>query len=200
MELTNKGLATLCQIARVSLLPGYDEVLTIDKNVADDGMKELQDKKIIEDGKLTQHGLAVATSIYGYSNAKKYIKLGTANFALLQDNEYVMIIKGENYNIEVLNQDQIVAVILSKFTTWNTVTEKEYKKKLLNKNEFKEMVESKEDFEAMYYYVIDLKNRTEKKAIMFISDGYFQHYDQVKEHLDKYPAERVQEAIEGIFV
>ncbi|MEF9920497.1 MAG: hypothetical protein RR945_05725 [Erysipelotrichaceae bacterium] len=202
MKFTIYELAWLCQIIKVKKLVGFDAFPMLEKEETDVASNGLINKQIIKDGKLTEMGLSVVETINLYVNARRFMKLGEHSvFANYQSSEYILITKTDTlYSINMVTQDMIVSIILSKFKTLSTIKDDEYKKRFVSKHKFAEIMEKYDDAESIFYYMVDLDSKEEKKAVMFVAEGYFQHYDAIVGELEKYPRNQVQQGIESIFV
>lgn len=201
MRINEREVNFLCKASEFHSLIGFDRLPMLSKNDVEKAMDSLKKKKIIQDHKLSSQGLALVKILHLYNQAKKFIKIGNANFANYQDQEYVMIKKEqEDFIIEAVNQDQIVVSILGKLSAeWKDVEEGSVKKKLMSKNMFIEYMKKHEDQKAIYYYHIDLERETERSAVLFVENHRLQHYDALKEELILYPKEEIQKGIEKIF-
>lgn len=200
MNLTSNEMNFMCNIIDVKKLPGYELFPILSIEETKEVIKSLKDKKILEDSKLSKKGLQILEIMSLYNNSKKYLKLGKSGvFANYQDREYVLISEDEEFNIEMVNEDQISAIILSKLKGWKTVKDGNQQKKIVLIESFKKMMEDNKEVEAIYYYKTDIAENKEYKAVIFINDGYFQHYETLSEELNMYPRELVQQGIEIIF-
>ena len=200
MKYSVPEMTIICQVIGSQRLAGFDVFPVLSKEESELALKKLTEKDIIKDERLTEHGLAVTQSIYLYIHARKFIKIGNGIFANYQDDEYVIIsLNDGEYNVELINQDQIVVSILGQFKGWKDVKDGDYKEKFLSRQTFYELMTDNSDIEAMYYYKIDLDREEDRNAVMFIHDNYLQHYDSNKEELCFYPLDSVQRGIEEIF-
>lgn len=202
MELTIYELAWLCQIINVKKMVGFEELPILEKEETTKVCNRLVDKQILNDGELTKMGLSLVETISLYANARRFIKLGENSvFANYLSTEYILITKTDTcYSINMVTQDMMVAIILSKFKTVSTIKDDEFRKRFVSKHKIVEIMEKYDDAESIFYYMVDLDSKVEKKAVMFIAEGYFQHYDAVLGELEKYPRNQVQQGIERIFV
>lgn len=202
MDFPINEMALLCQIIKVKKLVGFEVFPMMEQKEANEVLTSLANKQVLVDGKLTEFGLSITESLSLYVNSKRFMKLGEHSvFANYQEKEYILITKvDETFSINMVTQDIIVSIILTKFKTLNTIVDEEYKKRFVSKGKFAETMKKYDDVESVFYYTIDLDSKVEKKAVMFIAEGYFQHYDAVTEELEKYPRNLVQQGIENIFI
>lgn len=202
MELTIYEIAWLSQIIKVKKLMGFENFPILEKKEADTVCESLIEKHILKDGKLTKMGLATVEAISLYENSKRFMKLGENSiFANYRNNEYILIAQNDKcFTVNLVTQDIIISIILSKFKTLSTIKDDEYKKRFVSKHKFNEIMEKYDDAESIFYYMVDVDSKVMKKAVMFIAEGYFQHYDAIGCELEQYPRNQVQQGIESIFV
>ena len=201
MELTFTELTWLCQIIKVRKLAGFKIFEALATREAEETYGSLSEKGILENGKLSDQGLSMIDALSLYANAKRFLRLGHHGvFANYQDHEYVLIAEKDNiFSIDLITQDMITAIILARFKKLDSLQDGEYKKRFVSKKRFAQFMEEHEDAEALFYYRVDLDHKAEDKSVLFISDGYFQHYNAITGELDMYPKSLVQTGIEHIY-
>lgn len=201
MECTKDELTYLYQIMDIEEIVGFDLKYSSNQEGTKEIQKELERKGILVDNKITEYGLTILDVLSIYKKASLFYKFGEHTiFAQYQNYEYVMYSQeGEQFTIELLSQEELVAIILMKFKNWKDIKEGEYRKRFLSKEKFREWMEENEEVEALFYYKVDIENTKEEKGVFFLSDGYLQHYKGMTGELDMYPKEQVQKGIESIF-
>lgn len=202
MELTLNEITFLYQVMEVKRVAGFELFPMLEKKEAEEVKESLVDKGIMSDNKMSDYGLTVLRILSLYVKTRIYYKFGEDTvFANYEDNEYIMMRRTKNiYYIEMLSEEVLTAAILSKFKHWERIKDGDYRKRFISKEKFRELMSQNEKAEAMFYYRVDLEAQSEKKATIFLAEGYFQHYDGISGELDMYPREQVQKGIEKIFV
>lgn len=202
MELTLQEVTFLYQITEVKKIVGFDFFPMLDKKEVEEVKQKLVDKNIMLNGVLTDHGLTILDTLSLYREASVYYKLGKDTiFANYAEGEYIMFKKtNNNFTIEFISQELLVASILLKFKEWESIKEGEYRKRFLSKAKFRDFMNENENVEALFYYKVDLEAQEDTISVLFLADGYFQHYNAGSGELDMYPKTQVQHGIEEIFV
>ena len=201
MKFSEQEMNFLCRLLHYSKLIGYENFPLLNKEESKKVMAKLEEKNIIKDGLLTKYGLTLIRFISLYNKSRKFLKIGSTNYANYQKNEYVMInMKESNFEILPVNQDQITISILTKFSDqYSNLTEGNIKKKLFSRRHFIEFMNEHPDTKALYYYKLDLDEKSECSATLFIDDNVLKHYDSVLEEMTIYTKAHVQHGIESIF-
>lgn len=201
MQFTNQEMGFLCRLAHFDKMLGYGVFPLLNKNEVENVISSLKEKNILDDNIMTEQGLALIKFITLYNNAKKFIKIGSINFANYQDKEYVMVTKREdNFLIDVINQDGIIAVLLAKFSdNYEAMENGEIKRKFITNRRFTEIMRENENAEAIYYFRFNLNNKEEHTGVLYILEKQLYHYDSNLEELVSYPRNHVQKGIESIF-
>ena len=142
MKFSEQEMNFLCRLLHYSKLIGYENFPLLNKEESKKVMAKLEEKNIIKDGLLTKYGLTLIRFISLYNKSRKFLKIGSTNYANYQKNEYVMInMKESNFEILPVNQDQITISILTKFSDqYSNLTEGNIKKKLFSRRHFIEFM------------------------------------------------------------
>lgn len=133
MKFSEQEMNFLCRLLHYSKLIGYENFPLLNKEESKKVMAKLEEKNIIKDGLLTKYGLTLIRFISLYNKSRKFLKIGSTNYANYQKNEYVMInMKESNFEILPVNQDQITISILTKFSDqYSNLTEGNIKKEIV---------------------------------------------------------------------
>lgn len=201
MNYSENEINFICRLLGYGKLPGYDDFPILSKKESEEVVEQFIEKKIIEGDKLTDKGLSLSQFMKWYAQARRYLKIGNSMFANYQNNEYVMMTKHDTaFTILPVNQDEIVAILLSKFSNqMKSVESGKMQKRFITKRRFKDYMDANPEVNAIYYYYIDLDKKTDTKGLLFYADNKLQHYDGSLEELTIYPKECVQQGIESIF-
>lgn len=200
MELTIDEFSILCKIADLSTVVGVELKGILSQEEANLAYAGLESKNIIKDTQLTEFGLALGRSLIYFSKADEYINLGNIILGKYAPKEYVGIRQKDNMvHILLHNQDQLVVLILSKFTSIKTIQDQAYQEHYISRNTFYEEMEKNKDVEALFYYRYKSESKEQKHAVLYIKDGYLNHYSGEEEMEKCYPRQQVQEGIERIF-
>lgn len=106
MKFSEQEMNFLCRLLHYSKLIGYENFPLLNKEESKKVMAKLEEKNIIKDGLLTKYGLTLIRFISLYNKSRKFLKIGSTNYANYQKNEYVMInMKESNFEILPVNQD-----------------------------------------------------------------------------------------------
>ncbi|MDD8048709.1 MAG: DUF5081 family protein [Thomasclavelia sp.] len=201
MDISILEMNFLCQILDKTSLYGFESFSMLTSNQAQEVKNSLYKKDILDENySLTNKGLKILEVLELYVNAQEFLKFGKNSiFAKYQESEYVLITKLENtFSINLVNQDQIVVIILSKFDNWDTLTNTDHKKRLLLGNKFVEFMNNNADLKAIFLLRVNIENNLESNIVMYINDGYFNCFDAKSKQLDMYSRNDVQQAITDV--
>lgn len=201
MKFTEKELTYICQIMEVKNVVGFDLNKMLDQEEIKEVEKGLEEKGILLDDTLTKYGLTILEIVSLYINASVFYKFGENTiFGQYEEKEYSMIKKEEEqFDIELINQEMLIATIFMKYKNWEEIKEGEYRKRFISKEKMSEFIKENKEVEGIFYYKVDIEKQKEEKGMLFIVEGYLQHYKASSGELDMYSRKEVQKGIESIF-
>lgn len=203
MELTNHELNFICCILDRHQLPGFSLFSVLSTQQAKEVQSSLVKKDILtDDQQFTKKGLRLLEILSLYINAQKFYKFGKNGiFAQYYDKEFVFIYENQNhFGIELVSQDEIVTTLLMQIPDLKSVKDGKYRKKLILEKQLYQLLKENSDIKSLFYYKSDLENKSEAKAVMFVKDNSFHHYDAITGVMEMYPRDQIQQGIEKIFI
>lgn len=201
MFYTSQEINFLCRLAHFGKMIGYNDFVMLSKAETEKTFKQLEEKNIFSENRLTEYGLALIKLIVLYNKSRRFLKLGSVNFANYQDDEYIMVYQKDNgFFIEPVTQDQITTAIMSKFADeYAFMKEGDIKKRLYSRRKFSKFMTEYADAKAVYCFRFDLDKREEHVSVIFMLEHLLHFYDSTLEEMTIYPKSYVQQGIETIF-
>ncbi|MFV0393156.1 MAG: hypothetical protein ACK5LC_01985 [Coprobacillaceae bacterium] len=199
MEFTTNELNFITEIIKSPILPFIKGRNILSTKEAEEVIKGLEKKDILNNDTLSDRGCRVCFTIEAIAKSKEYLKWNSLRIYKCGESYVTLREKKEDtLDIQQFTKDAMILGLLHSLVDGKEVGEKKYRVRHIKKEDYIETTHGKTEIEGIFYEKVE-ENKKEV-GVLYVEDGYMKQYIPEAEKLHNYPKSKVYTMIEKLLI